>query len=638
MTRALSIVSSTGYQSTCTIFLAAGTYPTPNGTLFNGTPYGTHTGPVIISGATNTTAAWCDTVASVPTIKSFSYYTSGSHPVAPPPQPVPLYTFETIHSIPVHWTTSYGSINYYGGFTLTITSGADQGVNYTIAANTTFLNSNQFFIAYSTTVGPAPQFSVADTFCIYGPPLSIIEGSTDNAIWLSTNSFAHTLENVQVQAYSAGTGKLQLQGVNWALSNVWLTGQYGSGATQTGIAVTASAGSVLSAGVVTGVGRQGMFLGLLPTTAFTQSGGGSNLLGPSPADYQQSSLVLGTNSTATLQNSVFRSGVLSATTSTSTASVAASMQWANGAFAATASGASITLTQCFEQVRLDAMVTYNLQHNATGGGVLTADTVSSLGRVQVPSSCYASTPTGCVSSVLLISGSSSSSITLNNSTLYFGAVGSGSVTAGSMTVTNVSTIGTAPESTLSSTSTTLITVTGSSSSLTVTGASTVADYLLDDADTIDALAGATVTVTGASTFTVTHLGPGGGYSLEGSGSGTNLYVNGGSTFASCPDSCVNVDTSAHLTVNNATFVGASNINGVSMSSATASFHHTNVGVAPLYLFMSSSSTVTETYGTNLGDDGSAQVITLCGALHSWHDVDQAGSGGITHDGCTITEV
>jgi hypothetical protein len=315
ITQALAIVSNEGYQTSCTIHLAAGTYPTPNGTLFNGTPIGTHTGPIVISGATNSTALWCSTVASAPTVSP----------------PNPLYSFAVNGSI-----LSGSELCYYCGLTIAFSSGLDAGVSYTLAgANTT--NTSFFNLAYDAIQGAAPLFGVNDAFCIYTEPESILAVSDiDNALWLSTNGFAYTLQNVQIQAFSGGTGRLQWQGLNWTLQNVWLTGEYSSG----GINLTASAGCVLSAGLAAGV-RQGIRLALPSTSNFANT----------TVDAMQSILAV-SGSTATLDNSVFRAGSVQ-TSGGAAVSLGASLLWGNAALSATDATTSLLSSGLYITARDD---------------------------------------------------------------------------------------------------------------------------------------------------------------------------------------------------------------------------------------------------------------------------------------------
>ena len=631
MTRALAVVSNSGYQTTCTIHLAAGTYPTPNGTLFNGTPYGTHTGPVVISGATNSTSAWCDTIASVPTIASYSFWPakSGGSPAKYASAvliPIPLYTFETISNIPVLWNTNFGSINYFGGFTFTPTFGHDNGTSYMVAFNSTFLSSNQLYIAYDAAVGTAPQFTIGDTFCLYGPPLAILAGSTDNALWQSTNGFAHTLQNVQVQAYSAGTGLLQWQGMNWALQNVWLTGQYNTG--KAGITVTAS-NSALSAGVTTG-SRQGLFLGLLPTTAFTcVASQVAGYRGTSVADYQQSALVLGTNSTATLQNSVFRSGAVQALTSTSTASLTASMFWAYSALLANTSGATVAVTNSYSQVRFDATTLYIFQANASNGGVITMQSVAVLSRVVAPAQS--------LQQGFTVSGSSTSSLTLDNSTFYSGYYDSTFkptgiiVTAGSMLATNGSLLATMPFWVTGS-SAGCAQATGNTSLITISGSTLYGGT--GAGTTVAAAGGASVNFTAGSTglcCTTNSL-------LVASGSGSTIYLNGGSSITTYDISCANLvemDNEGLGVFSNTTVLGGTDPAVLMVSTSNATFAHTNPGVVPMRVSMLGPNYASELTGTNLGNSGSAPVVHICGTLKSWSQIDAAGSGGIVIGSCTF---
>ena len=398
LTKALAIVSATGYQTACTISLAAGTYPTPNGTLFNGTPVGTHTDPVVIAGTANSTAVWCDSVYSTPAVVA----------------PSPLYGFETTENIPV--AQGIGASNYYGGFTMTLTNGPDSGVSYTIAYNA---SANQFYLAYDSTVGPAPAFVSTNTFCLYGPPLSIIEGATDNALWLSTNGFPHTLQNVQVQAYSGGAGLLQWQGLDWSLSNVWLTGQYGAGGA--GINVTASAGCTLAAGEALSA-RQGLVLGV--------SAGNFSVAA-------QSLLTLsGASTTATLQNSVFQAGALVVGASATSASLTASFLWGNAALTSSAS-APLTATTLFAAPRSSS---YYLAYSIAGSGTATLSSsyllgpllaISSSGSVTISASTI--TSTAAHHAITLSSGTT---VIVTGSTVNGASYGSDviSLTGGSLTI------------------------------------------------------------------------------------------------------------------------------------------------------------------------------------------------------------
>jgi hypothetical protein len=605
ITQALSIVASAGYQASCTIHLAAGTYPTPNGTLFNGTPYGTHTGPIVISGTTNSTAVWCDNVASTPTITA----------------PNPLYSFTTIKTIPMLWSAAYaGTVNYYGGFTFTPTNGPDQGVSYMIAYNST---SNQFYLAYDSTTGPAPQFIGGTAFCIYGAPETILTGSTDNAIWQSTNGFAHTLANVQVQAYSGGTGLLRWQGLNWALQNVWLTGLYAvSDSIQAGITVTASAGCVLSAGEVASETRQGLRLGIVP---------GADLSIAVPSTLT----VSGSSTTATLGNSVYQSGAVVVGTAAN-ASLAASFLWGNAAL--TASSATLSATTLFATTWTNGATVEHLAYSVSGGTTTMSSSYLLGPALTVPSGSAALTGVtitgGSASNTVLISGSGAATFT--NVTMTGGAAVDGSsiyLTGGTGVVTNSAFTTVADHNYAISTSGGTLVISGS----TFNGGNHLAHALAFGNGNIVVMAGTVVQNVGHGWNCLSHQGTGA------------LMVNGSSVFRNCgtttTDSAVSLvptGSGGTVTMNNVIIgpnpgtgllvgIGPSTGGSVTINTLASPAGQPNAKYA--VQMSSAGSTLYEKTGTNAGFIGSVAQVHVCSTDYTWATLDSDGTTTVSV--CTV---
>jgi hypothetical protein len=574
ITQALSVVSNEGYENTATIFLAAGTYPTPNGTLFNGTPFGTHTGPVTIQGTSNATALWCSTVATAPTITA----------------PSPLYGFTSNGTIPADTTDS--PINYYAGMTLTLTGGLDSGVSYSIASTS---GNFALVLAYDATLGPAPQFTTNDAFCVYSAPESILQGSTDNAIWQSTNGFAHTLQNVQVQAATVGQGRLQWQGLNWALNNVWLTGLYSPG---TGINVTASGGCALEAGMVVGLTRQGLRLGVAPPSNFANT----------TIDVAQSKLLLSSGSTALLENSVFRAASIEFD-GPSTGTLKASLFWGNSAIVTSGSSAISTTDGVYATARTDVATSSYFQYLVSGGAVAVTTACYFTGPNSCSSGCPAAlvtiggnwtatattlTTTGTTSTAALVQTGASASFT--NGAITGGNTNVAILVQSTMTLAGVVVTSTSASSALSVTAGSCVI-----SNSTINGASFAANVL--------SLSGGTVTIDTTLIENVASANSAvavSGATVTLNGVGTVLHPSAGAALV--------VSSSGSAVVNNITITAGSGADTVQCSgSGTLTIFGTSVTATAAHQVLTNSGGTVNVTGCTLdGGAQSASVVLLTG--------------------------
>jgi fibronectin-binding autotransporter adhesin len=496
--------------------------------------------------------------------------------------PNPLYAFTVNTTIPSG--TGYGEVCYYCGLTITFINGSDAGISYKLAGingNST----NQLYLAYDTLIGSTPQFKTYDEFCLYGAPLSILEGSTDNAIWLSTNSFQYLLSNVQIQAYIGGTGLLQLEGVNWQLDNIWIGGVYGAN----GITVTVSSNSILQAGVVGGT-RQGIRLGVPPTINFSNT----------TLDLAESTLSIASGSSATLENSVYRAGnIISAGTTLSQAS----FFWGNSEISAT--GGTMTENTLFATARQDSASTGFFQHLISGGAIVT--TTDSYFVAATPCS------SGCASTMTSISGSSSNwTVTNLTVTAQTASTSVLSSSGGYASFANCTFIGGNAADVLVLSGGTIIlgttlieTVPSSHSAVTVSGAALSLNY----GTTLTPTIGAALTVSsGSATLTNITINPG--------SSANVITVSGGTmTMSYTPITLTAVFNALSLSGGTANITG-STINGVNyaVSPVTISGGTLNTGSLTIdNCNNSAGGCIQITSGSPTVNLGSGTILTPTGA-------------------------